>query len=71
MTEFQEHDEQSPDEPVDQPPDVSYPTEGEHLRSPAPGHPAEETGPPGGMPEGAHGHPEDIDDTTRDQQSSS
>jgi hypothetical protein len=45
-------------------------TEGEHLSSPEPGHPAGETQPPGGVPEGAHEHPEDIDDTTPDKQSS-
>ncbi len=44
--------------------------EGEHLSSPEPGHPADETQPPGGMQEGAHEHPEDIDDTTPDKQSS-
>jgi hypothetical protein len=63
-------DRESPDEPVDQPPHVESPTEGEHLSSPEPGHPAEETQPPGGVPEGAHEHPEDIGETTPDEQTS-
>jgi hypothetical protein len=45
-------------------------TEGEHLSSPEPGYPAEETQPLGGVREGAHEHPEDIDDTTPDKQTS-
>ncbi len=45
-------------------------TEGEHLESPEPGYPAGETQPQEGVPEGAHEHPEDIDDTTPDKQSS-
>ena len=45
-------------------------TEGEHLSSPEPGHPAEETQPPGGVPEGAHEHPEDIGGTTPDKDTS-
>ena len=44
--------------------------EAEHLSSPEPGHPADETQPPGGVPEGAHEHPEDLDDTTPDKQTS-
>ena len=44
--------------------------EGEHLKSPEPGHPVGETEPQEGVPEGAHEHPEDIDDTTPDKQSS-
>ena len=45
-------------------------TEGENLESPEPGHPVGETQPQEGVPEGAHEHPEDIDDTTPDKQSS-
>jgi hypothetical protein len=44
--------------------------EGEHLKSPEPGHPSGEIQPPEGVPEGAHEHPEDIGDTTTDKQSS-
>jgi hypothetical protein len=67
---MRESDQQPPQQPVDQPPHVGSPTEGEHLRSPEPGHPADETEPIGGTPERAHEHPEDIDDTTPDKQSS-
>jgi hypothetical protein len=65
-----ENEPQSPQEPVGQPPHVESPTEGEHLESPEPGHPAGETEPPGGVPKRAHEHPEDIDETTPDKQSS-
>ena len=65
-----QQEEQSPQKPVDQPPHVDSPTEAEHLASPEPGHPADETEPAGGMPEHAREHPEDIDDTTPDKQSS-
>jgi hypothetical protein len=45
--------------------------EGEHLSSPEPGHPADGgTQPFGDVPEGAHEHPEDLDDTTPDKQTS-
>jgi ferritin-like metal-binding protein YciE len=37
-----------PDEPVDQPPDITTPTSAEHLQSPEPGHPVDETTPRGG-----------------------
>ncbi len=60
---------QSPQDLGDEQPDDPG-AEGEHLSSPEPGYPAEQTQPQGGMPEGAHEHPEDIDDTTPDQQSS-
>lgn len=43
---------------------------GEHLSSPDAGYPAGQTEPEGGVPERAHEHPEDIDDTTPDKQSS-
>ena len=59
-----------PDEPVGQPPHVESPTEGEHLSSPDPGYPTEQTQPPGGIEESAHEHPEDIGETTPDKQSS-
>jgi len=44
--------------------------ETEDLKSPQPGHPVGQTQPQEGVPEGAHEHPEDIDDTTPDKQSS-
>jgi hypothetical protein len=62
--------EQDPQKPVKQPPHVDSPTEGEHLTSPEPGHPAGETEPAGGVPKRAHEHPEDIGETTPDKQSS-
>jgi len=43
---------------------------GDHLASPDPGHPVGATSPEEGVPEGAHEHPEDIDETTPDKQSS-
>ncbi len=67
---MEENKQASQQRPVDQPPHVDTPTEGEHLASPEPGHPVGETQPPGGIPEGAHEHPEDIDETTPDKQSS-
>jgi ferritin-like metal-binding protein YciE len=44
----QEARDMPPDEPVDQPPDITTPTSAEHLQSPEPGHPVGETRPPGG-----------------------
>ena len=41
----QEAHQTSPDKPVTQPADIATPTEGEHLQSPEPGHPAGETTP--------------------------
>jgi ferritin-like metal-binding protein YciE len=41
----QEAHERDPDRPVTQPEDIATPTEGEHLQSPEPGHPAGETTP--------------------------
>src|SRR5215212_6480331 len=41
----QEAHEVPPDKPVTQPADIATPTEGEHLQSPEPGHPAGETSP--------------------------
>jgi hypothetical protein len=66
----EENKQGSQHQPVEQPPHVDTPTEGEHLSSPEPGYPAEETDPHGGVPPGVHEHPEDIDDTTPDKQSS-
>jgi hypothetical protein len=72
MTEEQPHqqqqEERSPDEPIGQPPHVDTPTEGEHLSSPEPGHPAGETQPQEGVPEGIHEHPEDIGETPSDEE---
>jgi ferritin-like metal-binding protein YciE len=65
----QEYKDKGADEPVDQPPDIESPTEGERerLRSPDPGHPVEQTTPSDGeVP--APTHPEPIDDTTPEQQ---
>ena len=50
--------------------DESAVERGEHLSSPDLGHPVGDTQPPGGIPDRPHEHPEDIDDTTPDQQSS-
>lgn len=61
---------QSPDEPLGQPEHVDDQTEGEHLSSPDPGHPTDETSPEEGLEGGEHEHPEDLEDTTPDQQSS-
>ena len=52
----------------EQPEDAA--TEGEHLSSPEPGYPTEETQPQEGVSEGEHEHPEDIGGTTPDQQTS-
>ncbi|MDQ6841450.1 MAG: hypothetical protein M3025_03365 [Actinomycetota bacterium] len=60
----------SPDQPVDQPPHVDDPAEGEHLSFPEPGYPTEETQPPDGLPDRPHEHPEEIGETTPDKQSS-
>jgi hypothetical protein len=72
MTEEQSHqdqqEERSSEEPIGQPPEVETPTEGEHLSSPEAGHPAGETQPPGGVPEGAAEHPEDIGETPSDEE---
>ncbi len=65
-----ENRQESQQQPVDQPPHVDSPTEGEHLSSPEPGHPVDETAPAGGVPPRAHEHPEDIGETTPDKQSS-
>jgi hypothetical protein len=67
---MEENRQESQEQPVDQPPHVDSPTEGEHLESPDPGHPAGETQPEDGVPEHAHEHPEEIDETTSDKQSS-
>jgi len=56
----------SPDEPVTQPPDVSSPTEADHLQSPEPGHPAGETTPYGGDVPPADS-PEEIGSTVPDK----
>jgi ferritin-like metal-binding protein YciE len=55
----QEAHDADPDEPLTQPPHVDTPTEGEHLRSPEPGHPAGETRSIGGEIPSAE-HPEKI-----------
>jgi hypothetical protein len=70
MTEHDEHsDQEKPrSEPVDQPEHVDTPTEGEHLASPEPGHPAGETEPAGGVPERPHEHPEDVGETPSDEE---
>jgi hypothetical protein len=67
---MEENTQQSQQDPVDQPPHVDSPTEGEHLTSADPGHPAGETDPEGGVPARAHEHPEDIGETTPDKESS-
>ena len=67
MTEHEQKPEQSRSEPVDQPEHVDTPTEGEHLSSPEPGHPAGETSPREGVPERVHEHPEDIGETPSDE----
>ena len=65
-----EEPQSTPSEPADQPPAVESPTEGEHLSSPDPGHPTDETEPHGGLQDNPHEHPEDIGDTEPDKQSS-
>ncbi len=44
------------------------PEEGQHLTSPEPGYPVEQTEPHGGAPAHAHEHPEDIGSTPSDEQ---
>jgi ferritin-like metal-binding protein YciE len=52
-----------PDKPIGQPPHIDTPSEGEHLESPEPGHPAGQTEPiEGGVPDPEH--PERIGATT-------
>jgi ferritin-like metal-binding protein YciE len=64
----QQAHESDPDKPIEQPPHVQTPAEGEHLESPAPGHPAGETQPIGeGIPDPEH--PERIGTTTPDKDS--
>ncbi len=43
---------------------------GDHLASPEPGYPVGDTQPPDGLPDRPHEHPEEIGETTPDQQSS-
>ncbi len=68
MNESEKNAQESQQRPVDQPTDS--PKEGEHLESPEAGYPTKETQPHGGLPDEPHQHPEDIDDTTPDKQSS-
>jgi ferritin-like metal-binding protein YciE len=64
----QQAHESDPDKPIEQPPHVQTPAEGEHLASPEPGHPAGETQPIGrGVPDPAH--PERIGATTPEKDS--
>jgi ferritin-like metal-binding protein YciE len=62
----QQAHESDPDQPIDQPPHVDSPAEGEHLESPEPAHPAGEAEPVGGgVPDPEH--PERVGATTPDK----
>jgi ferritin-like metal-binding protein YciE len=59
----QEYKDKPADAPLGQPPHVSSPTSGDHLRSPAPGYPAGQTAPQGARVPSPE-HPEPVGSTT-------